>query len=136
MPRWKSTPQILALKNDGEHFDENWMNFDRISQYAPPIIEWNADRPMRVEDVDLWEVITEMSGPIGVYAAYMPYGELYIVTKNWSIAAEFSGWRANERLEQYLIAHNIPYPKTEHSPTPPEQRVVEKKLILQNNFTR
>ena len=87
------------------------MNFDRISQYAPPIIEWTGDRPMRVEDVDLWEVITETSGPIGVYASYQPYAEYFIVTQNWRVVAEFEGWNANGRLEQYLINNNIPYPR-------------------------
>lgn len=111
MPKWKSTEQILYPSKDGEYFDENWMNFDRISQYAPPIIEWTDDRPMRIEDVDLWEVITEQSGPVGVYAAYMPFGELYVVTSGWRVIAEFEGWNANKRLEEYLIANNIPYPK-------------------------
>ena len=109
MPRWKTTQNVLT--DFGEHFDDNWMNYDSISQYAPPVIPWDADRPMRVEDVDLWEVITEMSGPVGVYAAYMPHGELYIVTNRHTVKAEFSGWNANNRLEQYLIQQNIPYPK-------------------------
>lgn len=127
MPRWKETKQILALQNDGEVFDENWMNYDRISQYAPPSPQWSSDRPMRWEDVDIWEVITEMSGPIGVYAAWCPYDELYIITRGWKIEQEFSGWKANERLEQYLIQHNIPYPRTE---TPPQEQQFADKLII------
>ena len=111
MPRWKTTENILSLSKDGEYFDENWMNYDSISQYAPPIVEWNSARPMRIEDVDLWEVITEQSGPVGVYAAYMPFGELYVVTSGWRVIAEFEGWNANKRLEEYLITNNIPYPK-------------------------
>lgn len=134
MPRWKVTEQILNLSKDGEFFDENWMNYDRIWQYAPEPIPWDAPRPIRFEDVDLWEVITEMSGPIGVYASYQPYAEYYVVTNGWRVVAEFEGFMANERLEQYLIANNIPYPQTSFSPTPPEQRVVEKKLILPNSF--
>jgi len=106
------------------------MNYDRIWQYAPEPVPWDGTRPIRFEDVDLWEVITEMSGPIGVYAAYQPYAEYYVVTKNWAVWQEFEGWMANERLEQFLIQHNIPYPQSGKSPTPPEQRVVEKKLIL------
>jgi hypothetical protein len=97
-------------------------------------IPWDGNRPIRFEDVDLWEVITEMSGPIGIYASYLPYAEYYVVTKNWTVWQEFEGWMANERLEKFLIQHNIPYPKTKISPTPPEQRVVEKKLILPTNF--
>ena len=118
MPRWKATEQILHLSKDGEVFDENWMNYDRISQYAPPSPAWNGDRPMRVEDVDIWEVITEMSGPVGVYAAWCPYNEFYIVTAGWRIVAEFSGWQANKRLEDFLIANSIPYPKGPDAPQP------------------
>jgi hypothetical protein len=136
MPRWKVTEQILNLSKDGEFFDENWMNYDRIWQYAPEPIPWDSTRPIRFEDVDLWEVITEMSGPIGVYAAYQPYDEYYVVTKNWKVWQEFEGWMANERLEQFLINNNIPYPASNKSITPPENQVVEKKLIIPNNFIR
>ena len=127
MPRWKATTQILDPSKDGEYFDENWMNYDRISQYAPPIIEWTGDRPMQVEDVDLWEVITEQSGPVGVYAAYMPFGELYVVTSDWRVVAEFTGWNANGRLEEYLIANSIPYPKDNDVPV---ADFVSKKLLI------
>lgn len=136
MPRWKATEQIINLRKDGEYFDENWMNYDRIWQYAPEPVPWDGTRPIRFEDVDLWEVITEISGPIGVYAAYMPYAEYYVVTRNWAVWQEFEGWMANERLEQFLIQNNIPYPQSHSSPTPPEQRVVEKTLILPNNFIK
>ena len=135
MPRWKATEQIINLHKDGEVFDENWMNYDSIFQYMPKQIPWDGNRPIRFEDVDLWEVITEMSGPIGVYAAYQPYAEYYIVTRHWKVWQEFEGYMANERLEQFLINNNIPYPRTNISPTPPEQRQVETKLILPNSFT-
>jgi len=134
MPRWKVTEQILNLSKDGEFFDENWMNYDRIWQYAPEPVPWDGNRPIRFEDVDLWEVITEMSGPIGIYAAYQPYAEYYVVTKNWTVWQEFEGWMANERLEQFLINNQIPYPASNKSITPPENRVVEKKLVLPTDF--
>ena len=118
MPRWKTTENILHLSKDGEYFDENWMNYDRIWQYAPKEVPWDGDRPIRFEDVDLWEVITEVSGPIGVYAAYMPYAEYYVVTNRWAVAAEFEGPKANERLEEFLKANNIPYPYTSKAPDP------------------
>lgn len=122
--RWKSTEHAL---NGSELFDENWMNYDSVSQYAPASPQWNGDRPMLVEDVDIWEVITEVSGPIGVYAAWCPRDELYIVTSGWRIVAEFSGWRANERLEQYLIGHRIPYPFTSMAP---QSAPVEPTLLV------
>lgn len=111
MYRWKETKQILNLNNDGEIFNENWMNYTSVFQYMPPNPKWNGNRPIRFEDVDIWEVITEISGPIGVYAAWCPYDEFYIVTNRWKVVQEFSGWKANERLEKYLIKNNIPYQK-------------------------
>lgn len=118
MPRWKATEQILNLSKDGEVFDENWMNYDRIFQYMPDPTPWTEARPPRVEEIDIWEVITEMSGPIGVYAAWQPHAELYVVTSGWRIVAEFSGWQANKRLEEFLIANNVPYPKGPDAPQP------------------
>lgn len=127
MPRWKETKQLLALKNDGEVFDDNWMNYDRIWQYAPPNPAWVSDREIRFEDVDIWEVITEMSGPIGVYAAWCPYAEYFIVMEGWRIVAEFNGPYANKDLERYLIARNIPYPQ---GPDMAEPQYEQKKLII------
>ncbi|CAB5216993.1 hypothetical protein UFOVP199_25 [uncultured Caudovirales phage] len=120
MPRWKTTQNIL--KDFGEHFEADWMNFDRIAQYAPPVIPWDSARPMQIEDVDLWEVITETSGPAGVYAAYMPYGETYMVTDRGFVKAVFNGWDANKRLETYLIANGIAYPKGPDTETRPFEK--------------
>lgn len=116
MPRWKSTQQLLFVKYDGEVFDPNWMDYDSVQM--PPHPAWTEKRPPRVEEIDIWEVISEWSGLSGVYAAWCPYAELYIVTHNWRIVQEFSGWNANKRLEEFLIANNIPYPKGPDAPTP------------------
>lgn len=130
MPRWKATEQIINLHKDGEVFDENWMNYDRIFQYMPEPTMWTEKRPPRIEEVDIWEVITEVSngaGLVGVYASWQPHAEVYVVTHRWSIVAEFSGWNANARLEAYLQANGIPYPK---GPDAPVQEFVPSSLIL------
>lgn len=127
MPRWRETGQIIRLDRYDEVFDDNWMNYDRVWKYAPPSPDWTAARPMRIEDVDIWEIITEVSGPVGVYAAWCPYGELYMVTNRGALVREFSGWRANERLERYLVANGIPYPR---SSEPPVDREYASKLIV------
>ena len=120
MPRWKSTQQIIAPQHDGEVFNPNWMDRDTVQM--PPSPPWLEQRPPRVDEIDIWEVICEWSGLSGVYAAWCPHAELYIVTDRWRIVAEFSGWAANQRLEQYLIAHNILYPKSPDLPVPEFQR--------------
>lgn len=118
MPRWKSTQQLIAPQHDGEVFDLNWMDRDTVQM--PPSPPWLEQRPPRVEEIDIWEVICEWSGLSGVYAAWCPHAELYIVTHEWRIVAEFSGRDANLRLERYLIQNGIPYPYT---PTLPQEAV-------------
>ena len=111
MPRWKTTEQIVNLRCDGEFFDDNWMDCDSLLQYMPAPQPWGGKTAPSVEDIDLWEVICERSGLSGVYAAWQPFYELYIVTDNWRIVAEFSGPTANSRLESYLVEQRIPYPR-------------------------
>lgn len=127
MPRWKATEQIINLHKDGEVFDENWMNYDSIFQYMPEPTAWTEARPPRVDEVDIWEVISEMGSAWGVYAAWQPHAELYIVTRQWRIVQEFSGWQANARLEKYLQANGIPYPK---GPDAAVQEFVPASLII------
>lgn len=114
MPIWKTTENITRLDKDGEIFDHNWMDFNHVSQYAPAWVPWDAPREIRVEDVEIWEVITEVGshlGFTGVYAAYQPHAEFYVVTRGWSIVAAFGGPNANTELEVFLVAEGIPYPK-------------------------
>lgn len=87
------------------------MNYNKINQYAPPSPKWVMSREMKVEDVDIWEILVEIGGPVGVYAAWCPYGEMYMVVDRGTIKETFSGWNANKRLENYLIQQRIPYPK-------------------------
>jgi hypothetical protein len=118
MPRWKTTQDILT---GGEFFDDNWMNFDRIWQYAPKPKFETQKTITSPEKIDLWEVIVETSGHVensgffGVYAAYQPYCEYYVVTFNKKIIKEFFGVNANRDLEIYLKKLGIPYPEIDDS---------------------
>lgn len=109
MPRWKATEQILNLSKDGEVFDENWMNYDSIYQYMPPHPEWKEERPIKFEDVDIWEVIFEWSGLSGVYAAWCPYAHYFIVTDRWTIIKEFWGIQGEKDLQKYLTEIGVPF---------------------------
>lgn len=113
--RFKTTQQILV-----EYFGMVKSLYDDLRDgidELPETENWNGTRPLRVEDVDIWEVILENGGEgIGVYAAWSPYDELYILTKNGIILYEFYGFQANEELEKVLIKQNINYPKTDKPP--------------------
>jgi len=106
MARFKTTVNIFS--DAGEYFDPNMMDAPHLA--FPPLIPWTENRPMRIEDVDLWEVIIENGGPFGVYAAFMPHGELYIVVERGHLIQEYEGPMANSRLESYLRELKVPYP--------------------------
>lgn len=109
MARFKSTHNIFV--DAGEVFDENMI--DNPLLCFPNNSPWKGNRPLQIEDVDVWEVIVEHGGPFGIYAAWQPYGELYIVVDKYSLVAEFSGINANLELEKYLQKEKIWYPKQE-----------------------
>jgi hypothetical protein len=107
MPRFKTTQNIL--KDHKEYFDENWM--DKNFLELPPSIEWDNKRELQVEDVDIWEVISEMSGPSGVYASWLPYAEFYMIVKNGNIDSTYYGQGSDEYAAKRCEELNIPYPK-------------------------
>lgn len=79
--RFKTTHNIF--KDFAEYFDPNWMDSDTL--ILPPKKEWDYKRPMKIEDVNLWEVIYEAGGGFGVFASYDPYAEFYMVRVGWEL---------------------------------------------------
>ena len=85
--RFKSTQNIF--KDFGELFDPNWVDSNTI--ITPPKKEWDYKRPMQIEDVDLWEVIYEQGGAVGVYASWNPYAEFYMIRVGWFLEQQGHG---------------------------------------------
>lgn len=106
---FRTTHNILKAPSEGDYFDENWMNFDTIQ--LPPKTDWDYAREMQIEDVDLWEVISEGSGGIGVYGAWSPYAEFYMVTNGLDKIETFYGVGSQKRLKKYLDSLGIRYPQ-------------------------
>ena len=98
MPLFKSTYNILKKQDEDEVFNPNWMDSDKI--VLPPTKKWDYKREMDIEDVDIWEIIYEASGGLGVYAAWAPYAEFYMLTTGWKPLRE--GQTVNDRfIETY-----------------------------------
>ena len=74
MPTFKTTENIKS--GFGEFYDENWMDSDTL--VLPEKEDWPYDREMRMEDVNVWEVIAE-PWEYGIYAAWDPYAEFYVI---------------------------------------------------------
>jgi hypothetical protein len=85
--RFKSTKNIF--KDFSEVFDPNWMDSNKI--ITPPKKDWDYKRPMQIEDVDIWEVIYEQGGAVGIYAAWDPYAEFYIIRVGWILEQQGHG---------------------------------------------
>jgi len=80
MPTFKTTENIVT--GTGEYFDENWMDSDTL--VLPEREYWDYQRELKIEDVNIWEVIAEPWG-VGIYAAWDPYAEFYLIRydKDW-----------------------------------------------------
>jgi hypothetical protein len=81
MATFKTTYNIFKKPWEDELWDDNWMNSDRV--ILPPRYDWDYARSLQLEDVDVWEVLYERGGGTGVYAAWCPYAEFYLVRPGW-----------------------------------------------------
>ncbi len=98
MPIFKSTFNILKKCDEDEAFDSKWFSGDTLQ--LPPKIDWDYKRPLQIEDIDIWEVLYEASNGIGVYAAWLPYAEFYMIT---------TGINYNNDARYYTRNPSIPY---------------------------
>ena len=78
MPQFRTTHNILRRIDQDELWDTAQMNND--TAFLPPKENWPGDREMDIDDVDIWEILGYKSGGIGVYAAWHPYAEFYMLT--------------------------------------------------------
>jgi hypothetical protein len=88
MPIFKTTKDILKNPWEDELFNPNWMDSDKLQ--LPPKREWDYKRELYLEDVNIWEVLFHQGGGIGVYAAWDPYAEFYLITLPYFIIKENS----------------------------------------------
>jgi hypothetical protein len=112
MPLFKTNQDIfktyLEESYDSNMYDKPWVDL-------PPNPLWDYSRELQIEDVDIWEVITEIGGGTGVYASWMPYAEFYMI-RNKHVVETFYGKFIQPQVRKRLDELNIPYPK--HLPEP------------------
>lgn len=111
MPQFRTTYNILVKADEDELFDPNWMDSDKI--ILPPKKDWDYARELQIEDVSIWEIIYQQGGGIGLYAAWDPFAEFYMITlpffKNIPNSIEtFYGHKASERAYKRAIELGMP----------------------------
>lgn len=121
MPFFKTTYNILFKPDEDEFFDENLSNYDKL--ILPKKGDWDYKRELKIEDINLWEVIYQASGGVGVYAAYDPYAEFYMITTGWDghtrtirdaiysdkIIETYYGKNAQNMVQKRMVELNIPF---------------------------
>lgn len=86
MPFFKSNKDIFLEPWNEEVFNENWMDSNTLilPSGGPNDLnnKWDYKRELSVEDIEIWEQIYYQGGGLGLYAAWLPYAEFYMITKH------------------------------------------------------
>jgi hypothetical protein len=70
---------MADFKLTNEILNNQWVD-NTTTCTTPPITEyWHNLREPSIADVSIWEVIYHQPGNIGIYSAYCPYTEFYII---------------------------------------------------------
>lgn len=99
---------IPAFRTLSDIIDSPWEDpiFDPTSSLLPPKNSWNKEQEISLDDVKIWEQIYFHKGTVGIYAAWDPYDNYYIIIYNLfastkSTIEEFRGKDAeNQVLER------------------------------------
>lgn len=80
----------IYYRTTQEIFDDSINRIDKNKyltkdMFIPKKYYWDHSREPNIEDIDLWEVIYERGGGVGVYGAFIPYCEYYMICLGWNI---------------------------------------------------
>jgi hypothetical protein len=93
------------LKTFAEILDTPWQDLDNVGSTTLDNSQWHYIREMQIDDVTLWEQIYYKGGHIGIYAAWDPYAEFYLLVYNLFIDTPlgirtFYGPNARTQIEE------------------------------------
>jgi hypothetical protein len=103
MPIFKTTQEI---------FSTEWRDPKSFNMTPPTTYDWNLDRKITISDVERWEQIYHSFGDVGIYAAWRPKAEFYIVVHdllldNKNSVREFHGNNAVDDVLDYARSCGI-----------------------------
>jgi hypothetical protein len=84
MPFFKTTYNIIKAPSEkDELFESKWFESNKLvlPPGGPDDVKghWDYNREMTIDDVDIWEQLYFESGGGGIYAAWLPYAEFYMI---------------------------------------------------------
>jgi len=94
---------MILVKTTEQILSSPWNNIGQQTTDKPKIIDWNYDTRASIFDISLWETIFFQPGNVGIYAAWDPYIEYYILTNNLFFGSkagilEFYGAKSCEQV--------------------------------------
>lgn len=80
----------MIICSTSEIFKNPWGEIEKESSYPKRTpSKWLEETDYRFEDIRLWEEIFYQPGLIGVYVAWDPYEELYIIVHNLHLTKKY-----------------------------------------------
>jgi hypothetical protein len=86
MAIFKTTKQILETPWEDELLGNRALEDTGGKIWLPPggpddlKNKWDYSRELSIDDIDIWEQIYYQGGGLGLYAAWKPYAEFYLIT--------------------------------------------------------
>lgn len=110
MPLYKTNKDIFKTHKE-EVYENRFFNSNTLC--LPKNKKWDYKRELKIEDIEIWEVIFEDSWGLGVYAAYDPYAEFYMI-KYASIDGNkvidtFYGQGSQNKIIKFMLDNNVPF---------------------------
>ena len=110
MPVFRSTQDILKTASD-EVTRSSWFDSNKIQ--VPKTGKWDYKRELTVDDIDIWEAIYEDSWGLGIYGAYEPYAEFYMIKymdhAGSSVLDTFYGPGSQDKITKFMLERNLPF---------------------------
>ena len=94
---------MILIKTTEEILKNPWCNIGTRIDSKPKNLDWNYNNKISIFSINHWETIYFQGGNIGIYAAWDPYIEYYILTHNLFLNSnlpvlEFYGPRSNKKI--------------------------------------
>lgn len=103
---------MAILKTTEEILKGPW-HLDTLPEEPTPTEFWHYIREMDISDVKAWEEIYYQPGNVGIYAAWAPYSEFYIIVYDLlphTTIEKFYGANASEKVQKRAIQLGITLP--------------------------
>jgi len=111
MPLYRTNKDIFVTGGE-EVPDKFWFDRENVL-YTPKTGKWDYKRELTVDNIEIWEAIYEDSWGLGIYAAYEPYAEFYMIKhvnyQGTTVLDTYYGAGAQDKIIKYMIENNIPF---------------------------